>query len=376
MSIYLDNNATTQIDPRVIEAMTPFFGQVYGNASSIHKFGIKASFGVEYARNLISSKINALPEEVYFTSGGTEANNWALKGVFISNRVKGNHIIVSSIEHPSIMEVAFWLTKNNAEITYLPVNKMGFVDINDVNKAIKKNTILVSIMHCNNEVGTIEPIEEVAELCHKKNIIFHSDACQSFTKVDIDVRKHNINLLSLNAHKIHGPKGCGALYIKKGTMIEPFMHGGGQENGKRAGTYNTPAIVGFGKAVEISTENDNNHIRMLRDYFISEMQSRIDSVTIFGATGDYRICNNINFSISGVPGKKLFIELDKRNIHVSTGSACTSNELKPSHVITAMGFGEKEAHGSIRIGLSKWNTKEEIDIVIANICQIINEFRT
>jgi len=375
MNIYLDNNATTKTDSRVTEIMTQYVESIYGNASSIHRIGIKASLGIENARNIIASKINAFPEEIYFTSGGTESNNWALKGVYNANKDKGNHIIVSSIEHPSILETTKWLAKNNAKITYLPVDKIGFVKIEDVRKAISKKTILVSVMHCNNEVGTIEPIEEIGKLCRKNNLIFHSDACQSFTKIKIDVIKQNINLLSLNAHKIHGPKGIGALFIKKGTPIEPFMHGGGHENGQRAGTYNSPAIVGFGKAVEIAKEQENTNIKNMRDYFISEINKRLSCYTLHGTVGNQRICNNINISFNNISGKSLFTELNKRGIYISTGSACSSNNLEPSYVLTAMGICEKVAHEAIRISLSKWTTLEEIDTTINNVCNIVNSIR-
>jgi cysteine desulfurase len=264
-----------------------------------------------------------------------------------------------------------WLAGNNAEITYLPVDNLGYVDVDQLRSSITEKTLLVSVMHCNNEVGTIEPIEEIGKLCNERNIIFHTDACQSFTKVEIDVKKQNINLLSLNAHKMHGPKGVGALYIKKGTIIEPFLHGGGQELGQRAGTYNTPAIVGFGKATEIASEDDNNYVRKLRDYFLSEMNRKISGFILHGPTGSMRLCNNINFSIGNISGKGLFNELNKRKIQVSTGSACSSNKLQPSHVLMAMEVGVDKAHGAVRIGLSKWTTKEEIDQTIHHIADIL-----
>ena len=372
MSVYLDNNATTKTDPRVIEAMMPYIELFYGNASSIHNLGTKASVGIEKARNIIASKINAAPEEIFFTSGGSEANNWALKGFFFANKNKGNHIIVSAIEHPSVLETTKWLEKQNAEITYLPVDSKGFVKIEDVHKAIRKDTILVSIMHANNEVGTIEPVEEIDKICNEKNVAFHTDACQSFTKVDIDIAKLNVNMVTLNAHKIHGPKGVGALFIKKGTPIEAFIHGGGQESGKRSGTYNTPAIVGFGTATELATNDDINKMKKLRDYFIAEMFKNLDGVTLYGPSDENRLCNNINLGFSAVKGKYLVQELNKKNFILSAGSACSSAQLMPSHVLAAMGIKDQQAHEATRISLSRFTTIEELDSAIENICKIVN----
>lgn len=376
LQIYLDNIATTRVDPVVNEAMLPYIDMFFGNASSIHSLGTKATTGIENARNIIADKILAFPDEIFFTSGGTEANNWALKGVFSANRNKGNHIIISPVEHPSIIESAKWLEYNNAEISYVPVDNMGFVSIDDIHRLIKKETILVSIMHANNETGTIQPIEEIGKLCKEKNIYFHTDACQSFTKLDIDIKKYPFDLASINAHKIHGPKGIGALFIKKGTHIDPFFHGGGQENCMRAGTYNTQAIVGFGKSVEIAKQEDLVRMKKFRDYFLDKILNKIDNIIINGPEGDLRLCNNLNIGFSGVAGKHLLMELSKKGIFISIGSACSSTKLEPSYVLTAMGIDSEIAHSSIRIGLSKWTTREEIDITIDNICMIVNMERS
>jgi cysteine desulfurase len=375
MQVYLDNIATTKTDPIVTEEMNRFISEYYGNASSIHHFGTKASAVIEKTREIIASSIHASPEEIFFTSGGTESNNWALKGIFSTNHSKGNHIIVSAIEHPSIIETARWLTTQNAEVTYLPVDNKGFISLDNLRSAIRKNTILVSVMHANNEVGTIEPIEEIGRICSERKIYFHTDACQTYTKTDINVQKQNINLATINAHKIYGPKGVGALYVKRGTPIEVFMHGGGQENGWRSGTYNTPGIVGFGKAVEIADKNDITKIRALRDYFIAEISKRTDGIVFFGPADDSRLCNNINLGFNGVAGKNLFLELNKRNVIISVGSACSSTKLTPSYVLTAMGIDDETAHTAVRIGLSKWTFREELDKTISYICEIIKEQR-
>jgi cysteine desulfurase len=252
------------------------------------------------------------------------------------------------------------------------VDNKGFISLDNLHASIRKNTILVSVMHANNEVGTVQPIEEIGKICRERKVYFHTDACQTFTKTDIDVQKQNIGLATLNAHKIHGPKGVGALYVKKGTQLEAFMHGGGQENEWRSGTYNTPAIVGFGKAVEIADKNDNTNIRNLRDYFIAEISKKIDGIVFFGPADDNRLCNNINLGFTGVAGKYLFMELNKRNVIISVGSACSSTKLTPSYVLTAMGVDAETAHNAIRIGLSKWTTTEEIDKTIRYICEIVN----
>jgi len=375
MEIYLDNTATTHYDTRVIETMVPFYSELYGNASSIHKAGKRPAEAIEQARQIIAGKIHCKPDEIYFTSGGTESNNWALKGVFYSNKQKGNHIITTSIEHPSILETANWLGEHKAKITLIPVNNQGFVDVDDIRKAIRNDTVLISVMHANNEIGTIEPIGSIGTLCREKGILFHTDACQSFTKETIDTEEQYIDLMTLNAHKIHGPKGVGALYIRKGSRCEAFIHGGGQENNMRSGTYNTPDIAGFGKAAEIASEEDVQKMSLLRDFFISEVSSKLEGVFLNGPVGGKRLCNNINLRFSKVKGKSLFTELNKRNIIISAGSACSSTRLTPSHVLTALGLDEESAHEGVRISLSKWTNKEELDYVIHHIIDIVDDLR-
>lgn len=374
MKIYLDNAATTKPDPEVVKAILSFQELNIGNASSLHKLGVEAAKGIEKAREIIAKRINANPEELFFTSGGTESNNFAIKGIAFANNGKGNHIVTSKIEHPSVIEVTKWLEKRGFAITYLPVDREGFVDPNDVEKAIKKETILVSIMHANNIIGTIEPIEEIGAICRKKGVYFHTDACQSLTKTELDVKKQNLDLVTLNAHKIHGPKGVGILYIKEGVKIDSLLHGGGQENGFRSGTYNTEGIVGFGKAVEIADIADIKKMIELRDYFIQKIQSSIEDVTLNGS-GKRRLCNNINLSFKSVNCKLLFWKLNEKNIFISTGSACLSAELTPSHVLLAIGKEPEVAQRAVRISLSKWTTKEEMDFVAQNLIEIVQKER-
>jgi len=376
MEIYLDNIATTKIDSLVLKAMMPYFDNLYGNASSIHKQGIKASAAIEKARAIIANKINAEPDEIYFNSGGTEGNNFVISGLVKNHTKSKKHFIISNIEHPSVFEVAKYYEADGIDVTYISVNKDGIINPDDIKKAIKKETIFVSVMHVNNEIGTIQPIYEIGKICKEKGVFFHSDICQSFTKTEINVKKQNIDFATLNSHKIHGPKGVGAIYIRKGINIPPVFYGGGQENSLRPGTYNTPGIVGFGKAVEISNENDIVNISNLRDYFIEKIFNSIDDVLLNGINGNNRVCNNINLIFKNVEGKKIFTELNKQNIFISTGSACSSTILKPSRIIKALGHVDKIAHGAIRIGISKWTTKEELDIVIENLIEIVKKERS
>ena len=375
MKVYLDNAATTQVDKEVIEAIGPYLDEKYGNASSLHSFGQEAKKALENSREIIAKKLNADPKEIIFTSGGTESNNSTIKGVAFANKDKGNHIITTKVEHDCILNSCKWLEKQGFKVTYLNVDQEGFVKLDELEKEITKNTILVSIIHGNNEIGTINNLDKIGEICKKNNILFHTDACQSFTKVDIDVKKTNIDLITINSHKIHGPKGVGALYIKKGTKIDAWQHGGGHEFNKRSGTENISGIVGFAKAVEISNDKDLVQIEELRDYFIKKVEEEIKQIKFNGPRKD-RLQNNINFIFRYIEGEGLLIKLDDEGIMASTGSACNSNSLEPSHVLIAIGIGAADAHGSIRFSLSKYNTKEEIDYTVDKLKEKVQELRS
>lgn len=374
MFIYLDNAATTFLDKRVMDAASSVSRQKLGNASSQHRLGIQAALVVEKAREIVARRINAGAQEVYFSSGGTEANNAAIKGVAFARRRHGNHIVVSAIEHASVLEPARWLQDHGFQVSFVGVDRNGLVDPHDVRRAVSPKTILVSVMHANNEIGTIQPIRALGKLCRQKGIYFHTDACQSFTRVPIDVRRDCLDLVTLNSHKIHGPRGVGALYVRKGLEIDPLMHGGGHEHGLRAGTYHTEGIAAFGRAVEIADGRDIGKILALRDYFIHEIETRIKGAFLNGSRRK-RLCHNINFSFEGVQGKELSVLLNKRNIFVSAGSACSSRVLAASHVLTAIDVGLERAHGAVRMSLSKWTTRRDVDLVVKELQRIIQHVR-
>jgi len=371
--IYLDNSATTRVDKRVVEEMQPYFTEKYGNASSQHVLGLEAKRALEQSRDVIAKAINAKSDEIIFTSGGTESNNLALKGLFFVNPDK-KHIITTKIEHDCILNSCKWLEKQGAKVTYLDVDKEGFVNTEDIRKAITPETLVVSVIHGNNEIGTIQDIEEIGKICKEKNVLFHIDACQSFTKTKLDVRKQNLSLVTLNAHKIHGPKGVGALYIKEGVKISPLLHGGGHEYGKRNGTENIPGIVGFAKAVKLVKRNHIRDMEFLRDRLIDRIL-RIYETKLNGASGNKRLCNNVNISFKNIEGEAIGGYLDAYGICSSTGSACSSHNLEPSHVLKAIGLSEIVANSSIRLSLSRENTKEEIDEVIEALPQIVAKLR-
>jgi len=375
-SIYFDNAATTKADERVVKAMFPYFTEKFGNASSQHPKGREAKKDLEKCRETIASPINAKPGEIIFTSGGTEGNNLALKGLFFyhkENKTGKDHIITTKIEHDCILNTCKWLKKQGAEITSLDVDKEGFVNPEDVKEAITGKTILVSVIHGNNEIGTIQDIEEIGKICKEKGVLFHTDACQSFTKVPIDVKKMNLDFLTMNSHKIHGPKGAGALYIREGIKITPLAHGGGHEKNLRSGTENVSGIVGFAKAVEIADEKDFKRVEKLRDKLIQGLLG-IPDVTLNGPK-DKRICNNINVSFNNIEGEAVGSFLEEFGISTSTGSACQSNTLETSHVLKALGLKPLQANSSLRISISKYTTEEEINYFLKSIKKVVEKLR-
>lgn len=377
MRVYLDNAATTPCDKRVVEAMTPYFTGEFGNADSQHFFGRETAKAVADARATVSRLIGCQPNELYFTGSGTEADNWALKGVALHNKHKGNHIIISSIEHHAILTAADWLEKNGFRVTRLPVDKSGRVSVDDLEKAIDGQTTLVSIMYANNEVGTIEPIKELAEVAHKHGALFHSDCVQAIPYVRIDVKELGVDLLSMSAHKFYGPKGVGALYIRNGVKLDKLICGGGQERSQRGGTTNTPAVVGMAKALEIACEEmdaNNKHIVQLRDRFVDRVLAEIPYVR-FNGNRDNRIPSVANFSFEFVEGEGILMLMDFNGIAVSSGSACSSGSLDPSHVLLAMGVPIEVSHGSIRFSFGKHNTTEEVDYTVDKLKDTISKLR-
>lgn len=369
MKAYMDNSATTKTDPLVVKKMEKYFTTHYGNPSSIHSQGVKAREAVESARKIIADKLGAKPQETIFTSGGSESDNLAIKGVAY-NKNKG-HIITSKIEHHAVLNTCKALEKKGFKITYLPVNNEGLVNPEHLEKALRDNTILVSIMHANNEIGTIQPIKKLYEICRKNNILFHTDAVQSFTKTSL--KSSDADLISLSSHKIHGPKGAGALIIKEGVKLEPIIHGGEHEMGYRAGTENVPGIIGFAKAVELCNESHIKKMTKLRDYIIKKIK-KINGSRINGSLTK-RLCNNINATFKKVEGESLLLQLDNEGIAVSTGSACSSKELEPSHVLTAIGLRPEQSHGTIRITISRFNTKKEADYLLKKLKKAIKKLR-
>jgi cysteine desulfurase len=375
--IYLDYAATTPVDPRVLKAMEPYFSEKFGNTMSLHSFGQEAKTAVEESREIVADLMGAKPSEVIFTSSATESNNLALKGVAFANRKKGNHIIISSIEHSCIMESAKWLEQQGFEITRLKVDKYGLVDPEDVKKAIKKETILVSIMHANNEIGTIEPIEEIGKICKERGVYFHTDAAQSFGKIPINVNKMNIDLMTVSSHKMYGPKGAAALFVREGTKIEPILHGGGHEMGLRSSTVNVAAIVGFAEACKIckkEMEKEAKRLTKLRDKLIKGVLEKIPGSHLNGHPTK-RLPNNANFWFEGVEGESIVIQLDLLGIAASTGSACSSEKLEPSHVLLAIGLRPEQAHGSLRLSLGRWTKEKEIDYVLKVLPKVIDKLR-
>lgn len=375
--IYLDNAATTKTAPEVVQAMLPYFTENYGNPSTIYSLGSASKKAVNEARRTIAGAIGARQEEIYFTAGGSEADNWALKATAEAYESKGKHIITTKIEHHAILHTCEYLEKRGFEVTYLNVDKDGLVDPEELKNAIRPDTILISVMFANNEIGTIEPIKEIGAIAKERGVLFHTDAVQAFGQVPINVDEMNIDMLSASGHKLNGPKGIGFLYIRSGLKLRSFIHGGGQERSRRAGTENVPGIVGLGaataRALAIMEEKAKKETE-LRDYLISRIEKEIPYCRLNGHR-TRRLPGNVNFSFLYIEGESMLIMLDMKGICASSGSACTSGSLDPSHVLLAIGLKHEEAHGSLRMTLSEENTKEEIDTVVDNLKQIVNKLR-
>jgi len=375
--IYLDHAATTPTRPEVVKAMLPFFTDAFGNPSSIYSYGQEARGAVEEARTKVAELIGARSEEIIFTSGGTEADNYALEGVAYANERKGNHVITTSIEHHAVMEVCKFLERRGFRITYLPVDKYGLVDPDDVRKAITDKTILISVIHANNEVGTIEPVEEIGKIAREAGVCFHTDAVQTVGHIPVNVDKLRVDLLAISAHKLYGPKGVGALYVRKGTRLVSLMHGGEQEKRRRAGTENVPAIVGLGKAVELAGQEmgkEAERLAYLRDKLIKGLLEKIDHIRLNGHP-TRRLPNNVNVSVDFVEGESMLLNLDLEGICASTGSACSSASLEPSHVLLALGLSPEQAHGSLRFTLGRENTEADVERVLEVLPGIVARLR-
>ncbi|MBU2496630.1 MAG: cysteine desulfurase [Nanoarchaeota archaeon] len=376
MKVYLDNAATTPVDKEVFEAMKPYFSEKYGNASSLHSLGRQAREVLEQSRDTIKKKLNAKNHNLIFTSSGTESNNLAIKGIALANKDNNkNNFVSSRIEHGCVLHSLRWLKTQGYKTTWLHVNKEGFISLQDLNESITKNTLLVSIVHGNNEIGTLQDIKEIGKICHDKNVLFHTDACQSFTKTPINLQKQNIDLLTINSHKIYGPKGVGALLIRDGIELEPLLSGGGHEFGLRSSTENIPGIVGFAKAIESIKEQDIEKMRLLRDMLIKGALEIKETWLNGTENNNRRLCNIANISFKKVEGESIILHLDNKGIQASTGSACASKSLHPSHVLGAIGLKPEDSHGSVRFSLGKYNTKEEIEYTISNLKEIIEKLR-
>ncbi|MDQ7095530.1 cysteine desulfurase NifS [Desulfosporosinus sp. PR] len=376
--VYLDHSATTPVDPEVADLMMTYYTEKYGNPSSVHSFGREAKQALEEARRQVAELIGAAPSEITFTSGGTEADNLAILGTAEALRQKGKHIITSAVEHHAVLETCEYLEKNGFALTIIPVDDEGIISVEAIKEAIRPDTILITIMHANNEVGSIQPIAEIGKLAKEHGITFHVDAVQSCGKIPINVQKMNVDLLTVSSHKIYGPKGVGALYIRKGVRVVPLVHGGGQEKKRRSGTENTPGIIGFGKACELASQRmaqDAQQQIKLRDKLMNGILQKIDFVKINGPRGEKRLPNNVNVSIQFVEGESLLLSLDMLGIAASSGSACTSGSLDPSHVLLAMGLVHEIAHGSLRFTLGRQNTEDDIDYVLEQLPRIVERLR-
>lgn len=376
--IYLDNAATTAMKPEVAEAMMPYFTDIYSNPSSVYSFAGKAKKAMEDAREQIAGFVGAKSAEIYFTGGGSESDNWAIKAVAESYKEKGKHIITSKIEHHAVLHTCQWLEKNGYEVTWLDVDENGMISLDELEKAIRPDTILITIMFANNEIGTIEPVKEIGEIARKHGVLFHTDAVQAFAHVPMNVEEMNIDLFSASGHKFYGPKGIGFLYIKNGLKVGSLIHGGAQERSRRAGTHNVPGIVGMAKAAELAITNMEENIKKeteVRDHLISRIEKEIPFVKVNGDRGK-RLPNNVNVCFRFVEGESLLIMLDQKGICASSGSACTSGSLDPSHVLLAIGLPHEIAHGSVRLTLSDTTTMEEADYVVENLKMIVERMRS
>ena len=374
---YFDNAATTKVKEEVLKEMFPYFSVEYGNPSSMYSIGRSSRRAIETARKRVAELINCKPKEIYFTSCGSESDNMALKGIAYANKEKGNHIITSKIEHPAILNSCKTLEKQGYRITYLNVDEEGNIDISELENSINEDTILISIMFANNEIGTIEPIEQISKIAKKHNIIFHTDAVQACGNIKIDVKEMGIDMLSLSGHKINAPKGVGALYVREGIEFDRFLDGGHQEKNKRAGTENVTEIVGLGKACEIAQNNLESHInklKELRDFYINQVEEKIDNIKLNGPR-DNRLPGNANISFKGVNGSELLLKLDEKGICASAGSACSTGSSSPSHVLTSIGLDSKMAEGTLRVSFSEENSKEDVEYLVENLERIVTELR-
>jgi len=376
--IYLDHNATTALDKRILEKMKPYFSDMYGNPSSVYRFAQMSRRAVEDARSQVAFLLNADPSEIVFTSGGTESDNTAIKGVASYYQKKGKHIITSKIEHHAVLHPCQFLEKNGFSVTYLDVDEYGIVDLGQLERSIRDDTILVSIMHANNEIGTIEPLKEITAICHRKGVLVHSDAVQTVGKIKVDVRDLGVDLLSLSGHKFYGPKGIGALYVKKGVHFDPLFHGGGHEKNRRSSTENVPGIVGLGEAARLAFEEmqqEQARIRPLRDKLEQELIKKIPEVKVNGHP-EQRLYTTLNICMRHIEGESILINLDFEGICASSGSACTSGSLEPSHVLLALGLDHETAHGSLRFSLGKDTSEQEVDTVLMVLPPIIEKLRS
>ncbi|SDY87983.1 cysteine desulfurase NifS [Tindallia californiensis] len=377
MKVYLDYSATTPVKPEVFNAMTPYLRDYYGNPSSLHSYGRENKKAIDTARDQIAQTLKAKPEEIFFTGGGSEADNWAIKGTAEALKNKGRHIITTSIEHHAVLHTCQHLEKQGYEVTYLPVNEEGIISVEELKSHLREDTILITIMYANNEIGTIQPIQEIAAIAKEHKVLFHTDAVQAYGHLEINTQDLPVDMISISAHKLYGPKGVGALYIRKGTRIHNLIHGGAQERKKRAGTENIAGIVGFGKAAELAygqlTEHVN-HLTELRDYLLEGIQQKIPYTRLNGHR-QKRLPNNVNVSFEFIEGESMLLSLDMVGIAASSGSACTSGSLDPSHVLLSLGLSHEMAHGSLRLTLGDQNTKEEIDYVLEQLPPIVQRLR-